>query len=44
MSNPSGPRPPIWLTALGVISLVAIGAALVYAVAIGFVNFSRIGV
>jgi len=44
MSKLSAPPRPIWLTALGVISLAAIGAALVYAVSIGFVNLSRIGV
>jgi hypothetical protein len=39
------PRPiPIWLRALGVVALAAIGAAAAYAVAIGAANFSRIGV
>jgi hypothetical protein len=37
-------RTPLWLTALGVIALAAIGASLAYAVAIGVANFSRIGV
>lgn len=40
----SGTRPPHWLTALGLISLGAMGAALVYAVSIAVANFSRIGV
>jgi hypothetical protein len=35
---------PAWLTALGVLALAAIAASLAYAVAIGAVNFSRIGV
>jgi len=35
---------PIWLRALGVIALAAIGGAMAYAVAIGIANFSRIGV
>lgn len=37
-------RPPFWLRALGGLALVAIGASLAYAVAIGLENFSRIGV
>jgi hypothetical protein len=44
MANDGTPRRPAWLTALGVISLGAIGAGLVYAVAIGIVNLSRISV
>ena len=35
---------PIWLRALGVISLAAIGAAAAYAIAIGASNFAHIGV
>jgi hypothetical protein len=35
---------PIWLRALGIVALTAIGAAAAYAVAIGVTNFSRIGV
>ena len=39
------PRPiPVWLRAIGVIALAAIGAAAAYAVAIGAANFGRIGV
>jgi len=38
------PGAPLWLRALGVVSLVAIFAALAYAVAIAAVNFERIGV
>jgi hypothetical protein len=42
---PPAPRTiPGWLHALGVVALVAIGAAAAYAVAIAAVNFSRIGV
>jgi len=44
MAEGGAPRTPVWLTALGVFSLVALGAALAYAVAIGVANFSRIGV
>lgn len=43
MQNGSQAR-PIWLTALGVVSLAALAAGLVYAVWIGVVNFARIGV
>jgi hypothetical protein len=35
---------PVWLRALGVLALVAIGGALLYALAIGATNFARIGV
>jgi hypothetical protein len=37
-------RNPGWLRALGVFSLVALGAAAAYALAIGVANFPRIGV
>jgi hypothetical protein len=41
----AGSRPvPVWLRAGGTLALVAIGAAMAYAVAIGIANFSRIGV
>ena len=35
---------PAWLRALGAVGLSAIGAAVAYAVAIGIINFPRIGV
>ncbi len=35
---------PGWLWALGGLALVAIGASMLYALAIGVTNFSRIGV
>jgi hypothetical protein len=38
------PVVPIWLRAIGVLALAAIGGAMGYAVAIGIANFSRIGV
>ena len=44
MASVSGPRRPVWLTALGVLALAAIGASAAYAVAIGIANLSRIGV
>lgn len=44
MENAGGPQRPLWLVALGAISLTAIAAALVYAVAIALANFERIGV
>jgi hypothetical protein len=39
-----GPVVPVWLRALGGLALAAIGGAMLYAVAIGIANFSRIGV
>jgi hypothetical protein len=38
------PVPPLWLRGLGALALALIGAAMLYAVAIGLVNYSRIGV
>lgn len=38
------PAAPIWLRALGALALTALGGAMLYAVAIGAANFSRIGV
>ncbi len=35
---------PIWLRALGALALVAIGGSMLFALAIGIANFSRIGV
>ncbi len=35
---------PWWLRALGALALGAIGGSLLFAVAIGIANFSRIGV
>jgi hypothetical protein len=35
---------PAWLRAIGAIALAAIGAAAIYAMAIGAANFERIGV
>jgi hypothetical protein len=41
----AGARPvPVWLRAGGALALVAIGAAMAYAVAIGIANYGRIGV
>ena len=43
--DPGGPtHVPLWLRALGGVALAAIGAGMLYAVAIAFANFSRIGV
>ena len=39
-----GDARPIWLTALGLVSVAAIGLGLAYAVWIGLVNVARIGV
>ena len=38
------PAVPIWLRALGALALTALGGAMLYAIAIGVLNFSRIGV
>jgi hypothetical protein len=38
------PDVPLWLRALGALAVTAIGASMLYAIAIGVVNFSRIGV
>ena len=35
---------PIWLRAVGALALMAIGGAMLFAVAIGIANYSRIGV
>lgn len=35
---------PIWLRAFGALALTAIGGAMLFAVAIGIANYSRIGV
>jgi hypothetical protein len=35
---------PIWLRAFGALALTALGGAMLYAIAIGIVNYSRIGV
>jgi hypothetical protein len=40
----SARRAPAWLVGLGALAVVAILAALAYAVAIGVANFHRIGV
>ena len=40
----SRPPVPVWLRALGVLALAAIGAGAAYAIAIGISNFARIGV
>jgi len=40
----SGVPVPIWLRAIGGLALAAIGGAMLYAIAIGIENFSRIGV
>jgi hypothetical protein len=41
----AGAQPaPLWLRALGALVLAAMGGAMVYAVAIGIANWSRIGV
>ena len=44
MQTTQSTRSPLWLRGLGALALVAIGAAALYAVAIGIENFSRIGV
>lgn len=38
------PIVPIWLRALGVLAVGAIGAGMLYAMVIGIANFSRISV
>jgi hypothetical protein len=38
------PAVPLWLRALGALAVFAIGASMLYAIAIGVANFSRIAV
>jgi hypothetical protein len=38
------PVSPLWLRALGGLALALLGAAMLYAVAIGLANYTRIGV
>jgi hypothetical protein len=44
MADSSRSSAPIWLRAVGALALLAIVAPLLYALAIGLANFSRIGV
>lgn len=40
----AAPASPLWLRALGGLALAAIAGGMLYAIGIGVVNFSRIGV